>query len=73
MSGKEFYLIQELTCSRLTAICAFEPLVRIITWNVMPVERPESGHCTDVTMVVVLLSDFSDGLTYSQSRDNQNI
>ena len=26
MSGKEFYLIKELTYSRLTAICAFEPL-----------------------------------------------
>ena len=26
MSGKEFHLIKELTYSRLTAICAFEPL-----------------------------------------------
>jgi len=25
MSGKEFYLIEELTRLRLTAICAFEP------------------------------------------------
>ena len=25
MSGKEFHLIKELTYSRLTAICAFEP------------------------------------------------
>ena len=37
MSGKEFHLIKELTYSRLTAICAFEPpflclpFVRIIT------------------------------------------